>query len=132
MTDIEPTAEGAADEDPVVLSAVRLERRWITRAGTHGIVVHGRTLRELQASAQQALALRCGTPAPPPVLVRPQSPALDALAEARLRYQTALREAAQALRADGTSWSDTALACDVRIADAQAVLGHDHRDDEPP
>ncbi|MEV1173936.1 hypothetical protein [Nonomuraea sp. NPDC049784] len=63
--------------------------------------------------------------------MRPQSAELDALAEARLRYHTALRHAVQALRADGSSWTDTAQACDVRIADAQAMLDHD-RGDAPP
>lgn len=123
MTDIEPTAELVADDGAVVLMAVRLERRWITRAGAYGVVVHGRTLRELRASARQALVLRLGTPMAPPVQVRPQSAELDTLAEARLRYETALRHAVQALRADGSSWSDIAQACHVRIADTQAVLG---------
>ena len=122
MTGNKAAAEMAADGRAVVLSAVRLERRWITWAGVHGIVVHGRTLRELQASAQQALTLRFGTAAAPPVQVRPQSAELDALATARLRYDTALREAVQALRGDGASWADIAQACDVRIADAQAAL----------
>ncbi|MER5327100.1 hypothetical protein [Streptosporangium roseum] len=54
--------------------------------------------------------------------VHPQSPELDALAEARLRYDTALRHAVQTLRADGTSWADVAQACNIRIADAQAAL----------
>ncbi|MER5426896.1 hypothetical protein [Streptosporangium roseum] len=106
MTGNDPRAELAAGEGAVVVPAVRLERRWITRADAHGVVVHGRTLRELQASAQQALALRLGTPTAPPVQVRPQSPELDALAEARLRYDTALRHAVQTLRADQSSWTD--------------------------
>ncbi|MFI6883888.1 hypothetical protein [Streptosporangium canum] len=122
MTGSEPRAELSADGGAVVLSAVRLERRWITRADAHGVVVHGRTLHELQASARQALALRLGTPTAPPVQIRPQSAELDALAEARLRYDTALRHAVQTLRADGASWTDIAQACHVRIADAQAAL----------
>ncbi|MGV9601299.1 hypothetical protein ACWDR1_32030 [Streptosporangium sandarakinum] len=122
MTGDEPAADLAPEQDAVVISAVRLERRWITRAGAQGVVVHGRTLRELQASAQQALALRLGTPTAPPVQVRPQSAELDALAEARLRYEAALRDAVQALRAEATSWADIAQACNVRIADAQAAL----------
>ncbi|WP_433259423.1 hypothetical protein ACQPYK_50215 (plasmid) [Streptosporangium sp. CA-135522] len=121
MTDTEPTAERAIDEG-VVLLAVRQDGRWITRADAHGIVVHGRTLRELQASAQQALALRCGTQAAPPMQVRPQSAELDALAAARLRYEAALRHTVQTLRADQSSWTDIAQACHVRIADAQAAL----------
>lgn len=122
MSGNEPAAELAADEGAVVLAAVRLERRWITRADAHGVVVHGRTLRELQASAQQALALSLGTPAAPLVQVRPQSAELDALATARLGYEAALRHAVQTLRADGTSWADIARACNVRIADAQAAV----------
>ncbi|MGV9776758.1 hypothetical protein [Streptosporangium sp. NPDC003464] len=98
MTDNESVAELAAGDGPVVLSAVRLERRWITRADTHGVIVHGRTLRELQAGAQQALALRLGTTAAPPVQVHPQSAEFDTLAEARLRYDTALRQAVETLR----------------------------------
>ncbi|MFI6803114.1 hypothetical protein [Streptosporangium canum] len=125
MIDNEPTAELSADEGAVVVPAVRLERRWITRADAHGVVVHGRTLRELQASVRQALALRLGTPTAPPVQVRPQSAELDALAEARLRYDTALRHAVQTLRADQSSWTDIAQACHVRIADAQAALRQD-------
>ncbi|MGW0450161.1 hypothetical protein ACWDWV_32810 [Streptosporangium sandarakinum] len=125
MTGDEPAADLAPEQDAVAVSAVRLERRWITQAGAQGVVVHGRTLRELQASAQQALALRLGTPTAPPVQVRPQSAELDALAAARLHYKAALREAVQALRAEGTSWADTAQACNVRIADAQAALGED-------
>ncbi len=121
MTGNELAAEFPDDEGTVILSAVRLERRWITRAGAHGIVVHGRTLRELQASAQQALILRLGNPAAPPVQVCPQSAELDALATARLHYDTALRHAVQTLRADGASWADIAQACNVRIADAQAT-----------
>lgn len=124
MTDNEPTAEIAAEfaGGVIVLPAVRLERRWITRAGVHGDVVHGRTLGELQASARQALALRFGTSMAPTVQLQPQSAELDALAAARLRYETTLRHAVQTLRADGCSWSDIAQACHVRIADAQAVL----------
>ncbi|MFF0250760.1 hypothetical protein ACWEU6_12620 [Streptosporangium sandarakinum] len=57
--------------------------------------------------------------------VRPQSAELDALAAARLRYKAALREAVQALRAEAASWADTAQACHVRIADAQAALRED-------
>ncbi|MEV4250738.1 hypothetical protein AB0J63_46005 [Streptosporangium canum] len=122
MTGNEPRAELPSDEGAVILPAVRLERRWITRADAHGVVVHGRTLRALQASARQALALRLGTSTAPPVRVRPQSAELDALAEARLRYDTALRHAVQTLRADQSSWTDIAQACHVRIADAQAAL----------
>ncbi|MGW2219617.1 hypothetical protein ACWCSD_31915 [Nonomuraea sp. NPDC001684] len=119
MTDKPPvTGEG------VVLPAVRRERRWITLAGEHGVVVHGRTLRDLAASVEQALALLYDTPTAPPVQVVPQSPELDALAEARRRYDTALRHAVQALRAERTSWTDIALACHVRVADAQAATNH--------
>jgi hypothetical protein len=124
VTGDEPADECAA-EDTVVLSAVRLHRRWVTRAGAHGIVVHGRTLRDLQASAQQGLVLQFGTPTPPPLQVRPQSTELDALAEARQCYLTALRNAVQSLRGDGSSWTDVAQACGVRVAEAQAVLDHD-------
>ncbi|GGL49737.1 hypothetical protein [Planomonospora parontospora] len=123
MTGDERADELATDGSVVVVSAVRRERRWITRADDHGIVVHGRTLRGLQASAQQALALRLGTHEVPPVQVRPQSAELDELAMARLRYDTALRHAVQTLRADGVSWADIAQACNVRVADAQAALG---------
>ncbi|MFI7049031.1 hypothetical protein [Streptosporangium sandarakinum] len=57
--------------------------------------------------------------------VRPQSAELDALAETRLRYEAALRDAVQALRADGTSWADIAQACHVHNATAQAALCQD-------
>ncbi|WP_449061476.1 hypothetical protein [Planomonospora algeriensis] len=123
MTGDERADELATDESVVVVSAVRRERRWITRADDHGIVVHGRTLRDLQASARQALTLHLGALEVPPVQVRPQSAALDELAAARLRYDTALRHAVQTLRADGVSWADIAQACNVRVADAQAALG---------
>ncbi|MFF0250806.1 hypothetical protein [Streptosporangium sandarakinum] len=125
MSGDEPAAGLAPEQEDVVVPAVRLERRWITRADAHGVVVHGRTLRELQASAQQALALRLGTLTAPPVRLHPQSAELDALAAARLHYETALREAVQALRAEATSWADTAQACQVRVIDAQAAL-RDH------
>ncbi|GLX06587.1 hypothetical protein [Microbispora sp. NBRC 16548] len=128
MTDNKPTAELATNGDAIVLPAIRRERRWITPAGAHGVVVHGRTLSELQASARQALALRFGTPTAPPVQVRPQSAELDTLAEARLRYDTALRHAVQTLRADGTSWTDIAQACHVRIADAQSCFAKTQAD----
>ncbi|MET8340967.1 hypothetical protein ABZV14_45455 [Streptosporangium canum] len=122
MTGNEPRAELSVGGGAVVLPAVRQQRRWITRADTHGVIGHGRTLHELQAGARQALALRLGTPTAPPVQVRPQSAELDALAEARLRYDTALRHAVQTLRADQSSWTDIAQACHVHIADAQAAL----------
>ncbi|GAA3717055.1 hypothetical protein GCM10022224_098390 [Nonomuraea antimicrobica] len=99
-----------------------LHRRWITPANPQGVLVHGRTLRELQASAQQALALRLDTPTAPPVQLRPQSAELDALAEARQRHDAALRLAVQTLRDERTSWTDIAQACNVSIADAQAAL----------
>ncbi|WP_214322196.1 hypothetical protein [Nonomuraea sediminis] len=54
--------------------------------------------------------------------VHPRSAELDALAEAHRRYIVALRQAVQALRADGTSWTDIAQACHVRTADAQSAL----------
>ncbi|MBG0825832.1 hypothetical protein HS048_34680 [Planomonospora sp. ID91781] len=125
MTGTDRAAEPATDANAVLVSAVRRERRWITPADDHGIVVHGRTLRDLQASAQRALTLHLGTPEAPLVQVRPQSAALDELATARLRYDTALRHAVQGLRADGASWTDIAQACNVRVADVQAALGQD-------
>ncbi|MEV4079458.1 hypothetical protein AB0J43_04085 [Nonomuraea fuscirosea] len=115
-------AEPASAEPASVLLAVRLERQWVTQPGRHGIVVHGRTLRDLHASAQQALALRLGASTPPPVQVCPHSPELDALAHARRRYQDALRAAVQKLRGDKVYWTDVAQACHVRIATAQDVL----------
>jgi hypothetical protein len=115
-------AESAPAKGVIVLVAMRLDRQWITRAGQHGIVVHGRTLRDLHDSARRALALQLGTCAPPPVQVRPQSPELDKLAQARRRYRAALRAAVQSLREDKASWSDTAQACEVRIASAQDIL----------
>ncbi|GGS84239.1 hypothetical protein GCM10010156_48540 [Planobispora rosea] len=127
MTGTERAAKLAPDEGAVVVTAVRLERRWITRADARGIVVHGRTLRELQASAQQALALRLGAPAAPPVQVCPQSAELDALAAARLGYETALRQAVQTLRAAGVCWADITQACGVRTTEARAALGHGPR-----
>ncbi|MEU1883468.1 hypothetical protein ABZ470_39695 [Streptosporangium sp. NPDC020072] len=123
MTDNVPTP--TANESTIVLLAIRLERRWITRGGKHGVVVHGRTLSALQDSAQQALALRLNVPTAPLVQVLPQSAELDELATARLRYAAALRDAVQALRADGTSWADTARACGVRVSGAQAALRQD-------
>ncbi|MFI7643368.1 hypothetical protein [Nonomuraea sp. NPDC049400] len=131
MTDTEPTAEPTPDEGTIVLPAIRLHRQWITPADQHGIVVHGRTLAHLHTGAQQALALRFGTATPPPLQIHPHSPELDALAEARLLYHTALREAVQALRDDKTSWTDIAQACHVRIAEAQAVLDHHDGDALP-
>jgi hypothetical protein len=123
VTGTERAAEPATEKDTVVLSAVRRKGRWITRAGAHGIVVHGRTLRDLRASAQQAMTLRFGTAAPP-VQVRPQSAGLDELAAARRGYDEALCQAVQTLRADGVAWAEVAQVCGVRIADAQAALCH--------
>ncbi|GAT68979.1 hypothetical protein PS9374_04644 [Planomonospora sphaerica] len=122
MTGTDRAAEPATDANAVVVSAVRREGRWITPADDHGIVVHGRTLRGLQTSAQQALTLQLGALEVPPVQVRPQSAALDELATARLRYNAALCHAVQTLRADGASWTDIAQACKTRIADVQAAL----------
>jgi hypothetical protein len=130
VTGDDSTGEPAPGEGTIVLLAIRSERRWITRDGAHGVVVHSRTLRDLRASAQQALALSLDTPTAPPVQVHPQSAELDALAEARLRYQSALRQAVQTLHADGSTWNDIAQACHVRIAEAQAALT-DHRGDTP-
>ncbi|MEU4574646.1 hypothetical protein [Nonomuraea sp. NPDC023979] len=116
-------ADPAHDSGALEVAATRREGRWTTQAGTHGVVVHAPTLKALQASAQQALALTTDTPAVPPIRIHPRSAELHALAKARQRYDTALRQAVQSLRADGATWSDIASACHVRIADAQNVLG---------
>lgn len=105
----------------VILHAAREDGRWVTRAGSHHVVVHGRTLRALQASAEQALALRSGRSEAPPVRVVAVSPALDALSQARAAYESALRGAVQELRDAGANWSDVALVCQVRVPDAQAA-----------
>ncbi|MGW4411953.1 hypothetical protein ACWEJ6_48655 [Nonomuraea sp. NPDC004702] len=52
--------------------------------------------------------------------VRPQADDLDELAWARAVYRAALRQAVMNLRDQGASWSDIALACQARIADAKA------------
>ncbi|MFI6485293.1 hypothetical protein ACIBH1_45795 [Nonomuraea sp. NPDC050663] len=110
-----------AEERVIVLSAARLDGQWVTRADEHGVVVHGRTLRAVAASAEQAAALRAGTTTTPPVQVRPVAAELDQLDEARQQYEAALRAAVRHLRESGCSWSDVALACQVRAAEAQAI-----------
>lgn len=120
-----PGASSPVSTPVVVVLAARRDRLWVTVGGGPGIVVHGRTLRQLQASAQAALELQPATVPGAVVQLRPQSAELEALADARSRYQTALRTAVKALRASGTSWTDIAHACQVRISDAQDHVGPD-------
>jgi hypothetical protein len=114
---------GADNDDAVIVTADRQDRAWVTHAADHGVIVQGRTLSGLQTNVEAAMAFKHATAPAPPVRVQPCSPELHALAQVRLRYQEALRKAMQALREDGVSWSDAARACQVRVADAQAVLG---------
>lgn len=105
----------------VTLPVLRQDRLWVTPAGDHGVIVHARTLRRLQSSAQAALALRTDAQPPPTVRLQPQSPELDALAEARHHYLAALGNAVRSLRASGTCWSDIEWACQVRNSEARAA-----------
>ncbi|MEV0589767.1 hypothetical protein, partial [Nonomuraea sp. NPDC050310] len=113
----------AAGGRDIVVVAVRRGGWWITRADQHGLVVHGRSLRELGASAEAALALRAGDGAGPAVCVRVDSADLQAMAKARRGYEAALRRAVQALRSEGSSWADIAQACQVTVGQARAAHG---------
>jgi hypothetical protein len=116
----EPTQPREAEQE-IVLSAVRDGRAWVIAALQEGIFVHARNLRALAESAQDAVALRGDGPVPA-VRVRPCSPQLDALAEARERYEQALAEAVRGLRLQRATWSDVAAACGVRAAEARAAF----------
>ncbi|GAB3977241.1 hypothetical protein GCM10029978_066420 [Actinoallomurus acanthiterrae] len=108
----------------VTLPVIRQDRMWITRPGEDTIIVCGRSLRELQTTARDALALLHGTDQPPAVQLKPESAELDLLAEQRRTYDEALRAAVRQLLASGASWTDVAQACQVRITDAQAAAHH--------
>lgn len=117
-TGAEQTGE---DRQEIVLPAVREGRWWIIAAPQHGVFVHGRTLLALAKSAREAVILQTGVQEPP-LRVRPRSVQLDALAEARAQYEKALGEAVRSLRLARTSWSDVALACQVRAGEARIAL----------
>jgi hypothetical protein len=106
------------EEQPVHLLAARRGRIWVTLPNPHGVIVHGPTLRALQTSATQALALT-GTASP--VRVAATSPVLDALEQARRDYHAALRAAVLELRDSGATWRDAAEACRVSISAAQTA-----------
>ncbi|WP_327092439.1 hypothetical protein OIE66_17865 [Nonomuraea sp. NBC_01738] len=112
-------ARAAGDDSPLVVDAMRLERRWVTLAGDHGIVVHGTTLCDLHKSVQRTLMLLRETSSAAPGQVRPQSAEIDTWARARGEADEALGRAVRALRADGVPWTDIALACGVRPARAR-------------
>lgn len=110
----------------VILPVVRQDRMWITRPGEpgeHAIIVAGRTLRDLHTCACEALALLHRTDPSPLLRLKPESAELGMLARHRRNYNAALAKAVRQLRASGATWSDVAQACEVRIADAQAVTG---------
>lgn len=107
-----------------VLPVVRKGPLWVVLAAPHGVIVHGRTLCDLQASAQAALALKAGDGPAPKVELAVQLPEAEALGKIRIRYEAALRRAIEGMRADGASWPDIAFACRIRVADAKALINH--------